>query len=79
MAGGGTLDTDASKQDLQPVPIWRCKSKECKAWIRDELASTASPDCPICKGHMSRSMKHLPKLVKKHKAPPKPKNENPWQ
>lgn len=72
------MSLDNEKPDLQPVPIWRCKDKACKAWIRDELSTSESPACPICSGPMGRSMKHLPKLVKKIKSPKKPKNETPW-
>lgn len=56
--------TDPAKPATAPVPIWRCKKAECKAWIREELAGD-NPQCPICKGPMIRSIKHLPKLVKK--------------
>lgn len=63
------------KPNLIPVPIWRCKDKECKAFIREELASSPSPECPLCKGPMIRSLKHLPELVKKYKAPKKEKTE----
>ncbi|WP_438445299.1 cold-inducible protein YdjO-related protein [Gorillibacterium sp. sgz5001074] len=68
---------DPAKPATAPVPIWRCTKAECKAWIREELAGE-KPLCPICKGSMIRSMKHLPKLVKK--APPKKKKseDNPW-
>ena len=72
------MSVDTAKPDLQAVPIWRCKNKECKAWIRDELASSKSPACPICSGPMGRSMKHLPKLVKKVKSQKKPKDETTW-
>jgi hypothetical protein len=33
--------------------------------VREEMAGSDSPACPICKGAMIRSIKHLPKLVKK--------------
>lgn len=66
---------DPAKPETSPVPIWRCKRGECKAWVREELASSDQPDCPICKGPMIRSIKHLPKLVKK--TPRKKKNEEP--
>jgi hypothetical protein len=56
---------DQQKQAVKPVPIWRCKEQSCKAWIRTEMADADSPACPICKGAMIRSMKHLPKLVNK--------------
>ncbi|HUC93924.1 MAG TPA: cold-inducible protein YdjO-related protein [Paenibacillus sp.] len=71
-----TQGPDPDKPELHPVAIWRCKDKACKAWVRQELADSDSPGCPICGGVMGRSMRHLPKLVKKHKAPPKPKD--PW-
>ena len=94
-------ETDGMKPELAPVPIWRCRSAECKAWVRDELvaepppkrtrakkgakaaepapvvrAAAVEPTCPLCKGPMLRGMKHLPKLVTKAKAAPKPKD--PW-
>lgn len=56
------------KPDLAPVPIWRCRNKECKAWVREEMAESESPSCPLCSTEMIRSIKHLPKLVKKAKA-----------
>jgi hypothetical protein len=65
------LQTDLTKPELAPMPIWRCNNSDCKAWIREELTSERSPDCPLCKGKMIRSIKHLPKLVNKHKAPKK--------
>lgn len=52
---------------LSAVPILRCTDRECRAWIREELASSTE-ECPICKGDMIRGMKHLPKLIKKYKA-----------
>lgn len=73
---------DTSKPELAPVPIWRCRNQECKAWVRDELAAGAAPgagpECPLCKGPMLRGMKHLPKLVKKVKAPKKKAPEDAW-
>jgi hypothetical protein len=71
-----SLDSDANKAkpDLAPVPIWRCKNKECKAWIREEMAASPTPSCPLCKETMIKSIKHLPKLVKKYKAPKKPES-----
>ncbi|QTH46349.1 hypothetical protein J4772_19150 [Cohnella sp. LGH] len=63
------------KPELSPVPIWRCRNSECKVWIREELASSASPECPMCKGAMMRGIKHLPKLVNKHKSARKPKSD----
>jgi len=59
---------ESAKPELSPVPIWRCRNAECKAWIREELASSPSPECPMCKGAMVRGIKHLPKLIKKHKS-----------
>ncbi|RED66252.1 cold-inducible protein YdjO-related protein [Cohnella lupini] len=54
--------------NLAPVPIWRCVSQDCKAWIRVEMASSNTPGCPICLGNMIRGIKHLPKLIHKHKS-----------
>ncbi|MFC0216485.1 cold-inducible protein YdjO-related protein [Paenibacillus chartarius] len=68
-----------NKPELAPVPIWRCRRQDCKAWVREELASSSQPSCPICKGEMIRSMKHLPKLVKKHKAQKKKAPSDPWE
>lgn len=62
------MQTETDKPEVSPVPIWRCKNSSCKAWVREELASSPSPECPICKASMIRSIKHLPKLVKKHKS-----------
>jgi hypothetical protein len=73
------LQTEITKPEVSPVPIWRCKNTECKAWVRDELVSSGpQPGCPLCSGPMIRGMKHLPKLVKKHKAPKKQTAENAW-
>ncbi|QAY68302.1 hypothetical protein ET464_01935 [Paenibacillus protaetiae] len=71
--------TVATKEDapvkLIPTKIWRCKNQDCKAWIRDEFIST-DPLCPMCKGPMGRSMRHLPAVQNKVKAQPrKPKSE----
>ncbi|MGG4147058.1 cold-inducible protein YdjO-related protein [Paenibacillus algorifonticola] len=53
----------------------KCKNPECKAWVRDEFAS-AEQTCPICKGPMLRSMKHLPAVQNKPKPQPrKPKSD----
>lgn len=60
------LQTDIIKPEVAPVPVWRCRNSECKAWVREELASPPSPNCPLCKGTMIRGIKHLPQLVKKH-------------
>ena len=61
--------------ELKPTKILKCKNPECKAWVREEFAQ---PDqtCPICKGPMLRSMRHLPPVQNKvAKAPKKPKSE----
>ncbi|QMV45023.1 hypothetical protein FPL14_15215 [Cohnella cholangitidis] len=73
---GEQLDT--TKPELSAVPIWRCVNKECKAWVREELAASNSPECPMCKGNMIRGIKHLPKLIKKHKAERKKKEADQW-
>ncbi|MFB9278097.1 cold-inducible protein YdjO-related protein [Cohnella cellulosilytica] len=66
---------ESVKPELSPVPIWRCRNAECKVWIREELAASSSPECPMCKGVMMRGIKHLPKLIKKHKSVRKTKDE----
>jgi hypothetical protein len=63
------------KPKLSPVPVWRCKNSDCKAWVREELARGPSPSCPLCNGSMMRSMKHLPELVKKYKKEKKDASE----
>ncbi|CAN7397133.1 cold-inducible protein YdjO-related protein [Paenibacillus sp. LjRoot153] len=60
------MESDLTKPELSPVPIWRCKDNDCKAWIREELATSSSPECPLCKSSMLKSIRHLPKLVKKN-------------
>ncbi|WP_248925133.1 cold-inducible protein YdjO-related protein [Paenibacillus hamazuiensis] len=60
-----TLDKEVTKPEYTPVPIWRCQNADCKAWVREELAASPNPGCPLCSGKMVRSYKHLPKLVKK--------------
>lgn len=62
------MPTESDKPDLIPVIIYRCKNQECKAWVREEMAESSEPECPLCKGTMIRSIKHLPKLMKKYKA-----------
>lgn len=59
----GTNETQ--KPETTPVPVWRCKGDNCNAWIREEMAETGRPLCPLCQGPMIRSIKHLPKLIKK--------------
>jgi len=71
------MDRETVKPELHPVPIWRCRDAACKSWVREELAASAAPACPVCGGVMGRSIRHLPKLVKKIKAPPK-KREPEW-
>ncbi|WP_166242216.1 cold-inducible protein YdjO-related protein [Paenibacillus turpanensis] len=71
------MDIETVKPEVSPVPIWRCRSSECKAWMREELVEESTPACPICKGNMMRSMKHLPKLAKKLKPKKKQQNDTP--
>ena len=66
----GSVDSNAK---LTPVEVWRCKSPECKAWIRNELTAGPNPACPLCKGPMIRSIKHLPELINKVKRQKKEK------
>ncbi|WP_246042205.1 cold-inducible protein YdjO-related protein [Cohnella pontilimi] len=68
----------SEKPETSPVPIWRCRNRECRAWIREELAASPSPECPMCKGSMIRGIKHLPKLIKKHKAVRKKDEADQW-
>ncbi|MCS7464971.1 cold-shock protein [Paenibacillus doosanensis] len=51
--------------ELQQVEIFKCKDAICKAWIRKEFVTEASPSCPLCKGPMVRSYKHVPVVKKK--------------
>ncbi|RUS47171.1 cold-inducible protein YdjO-related protein [Cohnella sp. AR92] len=59
---------EEQKQKLNIVKILKCRNNDCKAWVREEFAV---PDqvCPMCKGPMLRTMKHLPALQKKYKSP----------
>ncbi|CAI6030774.1 cold-inducible protein YdjO-related protein [Cohnella sp. JJ-181] len=63
-----TSQDEGSKLFL--TKIWKCKSSDCKAWVREEFATEAQK-CPMCKGDMLRTMKHLPALVKKVKSKPR--------
>lgn len=62
------MQTETTIREVEPVPVWRCRNAACKAWVREELAASANPSCPLCQGTMVKSIKHLPKLVKKHQA-----------
>ncbi|SFI33541.1 Cold-inducible protein YdjO [Paenibacillus sp. UNC496MF] len=67
--------TEEEKPKLIPTKIWKCKNPECKAWVREEFAESEQ-SCPICKGPMHRSMRHLPAVQNKIKRQPKkPKSE----
>ncbi|WP_051620257.1 cold-inducible protein YdjO-related protein [Paenibacillus sp. UNC451MF] len=59
-----TQDTEL-QPELQQVEIWKCKEATCKAWIRKEFVTEAQPSCPLCKGDMVRSYKHVPVVKKK--------------
>jgi hypothetical protein len=65
---------DDAKPELFPTPILKCRNADCHAWVREEL-STPSMKCPLCRGEMLRSYKHLPKIVKKAKSTKKKKDE----
>ncbi|REE80144.1 cold-inducible protein YdjO [Paenibacillus taihuensis] len=68
--------TEEEKPKLIATKIWKCKNAECKAWVRDEFAGQGEQACPICKGPMHRSMRHLPAVQNKiKKQPKKPKSE----
>ncbi|MDF2921899.1 MAG: hypothetical protein K0R57_813 [Paenibacillaceae bacterium] len=59
------MPNDSQKAETTLVPVFRCKAVNCNAWIREEMAQSPAPLCPLCQSPMIRSMKHLPKLVKK--------------
>ncbi|MBB6672720.1 cold-inducible protein YdjO-related protein [Cohnella nanjingensis] len=58
---------EEDKPKLSLTKIWKCKNETCKAWVREEFA-TEDQQCPMCKGPMLRTMKHLPPLQKKAKS-----------
>ncbi|ASS65571.1 MULTISPECIES: cold-inducible protein YdjO-related protein [Paenibacillus] len=66
--------SEDTKPELIPTKIWKCRNADCKAWVRDEFAAE-SQLCPMCKGPMLRSMRHLPAVQNKIKRKPKPKDE----
>ncbi|URN93877.1 MAG: hypothetical protein NAG76_18925 [Candidatus Pristimantibacillus lignocellulolyticus] len=69
------MSTTNTTSELKPTKILKCKNAECKAWVREEFAQE-DQTCPICKGPMMRSMRHLPAVQKKMpRQPRKPKNE----
>lgn len=57
-----TLNEEQTKPKLVLTKIWRCKDANCKAWVRDEFAKEEVSSCPICKGPVVRSLKHLPEV-----------------
>ncbi|MEO3945424.1 cold-inducible protein YdjO-related protein [Gorillibacterium sp. CAU 1737] len=62
----GLTEEATEKPALEATPIYRCKDSDCKAWVREEFL----PDdkaCPICKGPMLKSIKHLPPTGKPKK------------
>ncbi|WP_438434786.1 cold-inducible protein YdjO-related protein [Gorillibacterium sp. sgz500922] len=61
----------ADKPQLEATPIYRCKDPECKAWVREEFLP-ADKACPLCKGPMLKSMKHLPPSGKPKKKAKRP-------
>jgi len=61
------------KPELIATKIYKCKNPECKAWVREEFGSEGQA-CPMCKGPMMRSMRHLPKVQNKIKRQPKKKD-----
>lgn len=64
---------EQEKEKLEPVLIYRCKNLDCKAWVRDEFGTEGQP-CPLCKGPMLRSIKHLPAIIKAKKKRTSKKN-----
>lgn len=71
------MQKDETVPELFPTPILKCRNADCKAWVREELAAS-SRECPLCKGEMLRSYKHLPKIAKKLKSTKKKKEEFSW-
>lgn len=66
---------EEEKPQLMPTKILKCRNADCKAWVREEFA-VADQVCPLCKGPMIRSIKHLAKVQNKVKPKPrKPKSE----
>jgi hypothetical protein len=69
------VSTQEEKVKLVATKIFKCKNPECKAWVRDEFAA-AEQTCPLCKGPMLRSMRHLPPVQNKPKRQPRtPKSD----
>ena len=66
--------SEDNKPELKPTKILKCRNKECKVWVRDEFAE-AEQSCPICKGPMIRSIKHLAPVVNKIKRQPRKKKD----
>ncbi|BBH20754.1 hypothetical protein Back11_20990 [Paenibacillus baekrokdamisoli] len=67
--------SDETKPVLKLTKIWKCRNADCKAWVREEFA-VEQQACPICKGPMLRSMRHLPAVQNKIKSQPrKPKSD----
>ncbi|WP_274362426.1 cold-inducible protein YdjO-related protein [Paenibacillus thermotolerans] len=63
MTSTTTLPPEQTKPKLVLTKIWGCKDASCKAWVRDEFADDeAVSACPICKGPVVRSLKHLPEV-----------------
>ncbi|TBL70724.1 cold-inducible protein YdjO-related protein [Paenibacillus thalictri] len=62
-----TITTEEQSHEMKHVQIWKCKEPECKAWVREEFVTEENPSCPLCKGQMIRSYKHLPETPKKGK------------
>ncbi|AJY76704.1 cold-inducible protein YdjO-related protein [Paenibacillus beijingensis] len=66
--------SEETKPKLLPTKIWKCRNAECKAWVREEFA-VESQVCPLCKGPMLRSMRHLPAVQNKAKSQPRKKKD----
>lgn len=66
--------SEDEKPKLTPTKILKCRNPECKAWVRDEF-TVADMVCPLCKGPMIRSIKHLAPVQNKIKRQPRKKKD----
>jgi len=66
-----TEQEGTEKPQLEATPIYRCKDPGCKAWVREEFLP-GDKACPLCKGPMLKSIKHLPPSGKPKKKAKRP-------
>jgi uncharacterized paraquat-inducible protein A len=55
-----TETREQTSEELQQIQIWKCPDADCRAWVREEFATATPAICPLCKGTMVRSYKHVP-------------------